>query len=55
MNANAMPEPTVSIEEESERTLDSETSESREQIRRQVLAERAALPKPYRLHKSSAI
>ena len=37
MNANAMPEPTVSIEEESERTLDSETSESREQIRRQVL------------------
>ena len=55
MNANAMPEPTVSIEEESERTLDSETSESREQIRRQVLAERAALPNPYRLHKSSAI
>ena len=55
MNANAMPEPTVSIEEESTRTLDSETSETREQIRRQVLAERAALPKPYRLHKSSAI
>lgn len=55
MNANAMPEPTVSIEEELAKTLDSETSETREQIRRQVLAERAALPKPYRLHKSSAI
>ena len=55
MNANATPEPTVSIEEEPTRTLDSETSEAREQIRRQVLAERAALPKPYRLHKSSAI
>lgn len=55
MNANATSEPTVSIEKESTRTLDSETSEAREQIRRQVLAERAALPKPYRLHKSSAI
>lgn len=55
MNANAMPEPTVSIEEEPERTREGETSETREQIRRQVLAERAALPKPYRLHKSSAI
>lgn len=55
MNTNATPEPTVSIEEEPAKTLDSETSETREQIRRQVLAERATLPKPYRLHKSSAI
>ena len=55
MNTNATPEPTVSIEEELAKTLDSEASETREQIRRQVLAERAALPKPYRLHKSSAI
>ena len=55
MNANTMPEPTVSIEEEPERTREGETSETREQIRRQVLAERAVLPKPYRLHKSSAI
>ena len=43
MNANATPEPTVSIEEESERTREGETSEAREQIRRQVLAERAAI------------
>lgn len=55
MTTNAIPEPTVSIEEKPTGTLDSETVESREQIRRQVLAERAALPKPYRLHKSSAI
>lgn len=55
MTTNAIPEPTVSIKEEPAGTLDSESAESREQIRRQVLAERAALPKPYRLHKSSAI
>ncbi len=55
MNANEIPEPTVSIEEEPARALDSETPETREQIRHQVLAERAALPKPYRLHKSSVI
>lgn len=30
-------------------------AEQRDQIRRSVLAERAELPKPYRLHKSSAI
>ena len=40
MNANAMPEPTVSIEEEPEKTREGEISETREQIRRQVLAER---------------
>lgn len=55
MNADATPKPTASIEEEPAGLLNGEAIETREQIRRHVLAERAALPKPYRLHKSSAI
>lgn len=55
MSQNETTEPTVSVEEESIEATERDAAEQREQIRRQVLAERAALPAPYRAHKSSAI
>lgn len=50
-------EPLVSIHEEAPERFaqDLHTAEQRSLIRREVLARRAELPKPYRLHKSAAI